>query len=88
MAIIMIHNSVLHCKCFGENVGNYRVYHITVFSIRFDRHAPGYSAARAAAAMNQLCYLEREMNNAAPVVSGPITKELAATPSQAPRRIT
>ena len=34
--------------------------HITVFKIRFDRHAPGYDMAKAAAAMNQLCYLERE----------------------------
>ena len=34
--------------------------HITVFSIRFDRRAPGYSAAKATAAMNRLCYLEHE----------------------------
>ena len=34
--------------------------HITVFSIRFERRAPGYSPARAAAAMNRLCYLEQE----------------------------
>lgn len=34
--------------------------HITVFSIRFDRRAPGYSPARATAAMNQLYRLEQD----------------------------
>ena len=34
--------------------------HITVFAIRFDKHAPGYSPARATAAMNQLCRLEQD----------------------------
>ena len=34
--------------------------HITVFSIRFERRAPGYSPARATAAMNQLCRLEQD----------------------------
>lgn len=34
--------------------------HITVFAIRFDRRAPGYSAAKATAAMNRLCYLEQD----------------------------
>lgn len=34
--------------------------HITVFSIRVERRAPGYSAAKATAAMNRLCYLEQE----------------------------
>lgn len=34
--------------------------HISVFSMRFDKRAPGYSAAKATAAMNRLCYLEHE----------------------------
>lgn len=34
--------------------------HIAVFSIHFDRHAPGYSPARAAAAMGRLCFLEQD----------------------------
>lgn len=34
--------------------------HISVFSMRFDRRAPGYSVAKATAAMNQLCRLEQE----------------------------
>lgn len=34
--------------------------HISVFSMRFDKRTPGYSAAKATAAMNRLCYLEQE----------------------------
>lgn len=34
--------------------------HISVFSLRFERRAPGYSPARATAAMNQLCRLEQD----------------------------
>lgn len=34
--------------------------HISVFSMRFDKRTPGYSAVRATAAMNQLCRLEQD----------------------------